>query len=46
MMKVTVITGGRADWGLLSPVCAALRDDKAFELRLVATGQHLMKEGN
>lgn len=43
-IKVTVISGGRADWGLLSPVCAALQNDQAFDLRIVATGQHLMDE--
>lgn len=42
MIHVTVITGGRADWGLLSPVCRGLRDDPFFNLRIVATGQHLM----
>ncbi len=42
MINVTVISGGRADWGLLSPVCRALKGDTAFNLRLVVTGQHLM----
>lgn len=35
------MTGGRADWGLLSMPLAALRDDPAFEVRLAVTGQHL-----
>ncbi len=43
MVKVTVISGGRADWGLLSPVCRAIKDDPSFALRLVVTGQHLME---
>lgn len=43
MIKVTVISGGRADWGLLSPVCRKLSEDIAFDLRIVATGQHLMQ---
>lgn len=46
MIKVTVISGGRADWGLLSPVCKALQDDDAFDLRIAVTGQHLMKNEN
>ena len=45
MKKITVVSGGRADWGLLSPVCRALRDDPAFDLRIVATGQHAMNGG-
>src|SRR5690606_2404905 len=41
-LRILAVTGGRADWGLLSPVLAALRDDAAFDLRIAATGQHLM----
>lgn len=44
MIKITVITGGRADWGLLSPVCVVLKTDPAFDLRIVATGQHLIDD--
>ncbi len=40
-LKVCAVTSTRADWGLLSPVLALLRDDKAFHLDIVATGQHL-----
>ncbi|MBG78863.1 MAG: UDP-N-acetylglucosamine 2-epimerase (hydrolyzing) [Alphaproteobacteria bacterium] len=42
MTHITVITGGRADWGLLSPVCRAIENDPNFTLRIVACGQHLM----
>ncbi len=42
MKKITVVSGGRADWGLLSPVCRVLKRDSAFNLHIVATGQHLM----
>lgn len=35
------MTGGRADWGLLSMPLAALRDDITFEVSLIVTGQHL-----
>ncbi len=44
-IKITLVSGGRADWGLLSPVCATIKNDSAFELRIVATGQHLMNDG-
>lgn len=43
MINVTVFSGGRADWGLLSPVCRALEDDAMFNLRIIVTGQHLME---
>lgn len=42
-MKILTVTGGRADWGLLAPVLALLRDDERFDLRLAATGQHLIE---
>ena len=41
-LKVVAVTGGRADWGLLSMPLAALRADKAFALSLIVTGQHLV----
>ena len=41
-LRICAITGSRADWGLLSPVLAALRDDRHFDLQVVVTGQHLM----
>lgn len=40
-MKILAVTSTRADWGLLVPALTALRDDPAFELVLVITGQHL-----
>lgn len=42
--RVAVITGGRADYGLLRPLMHALASDAAFELAVVATGMHLMPE--
>ena len=39
--RVLVITGARADYGLLRPLMAALRDDARFELLVLATGMHL-----
>lgn len=40
-MRVAVVTGSRADYGLLRPTIAALRDDPRFELELLVTAMHL-----
>ncbi len=37
-LRLAVLTTGRQDWGLLRPLCAALRDDGHFELQLMAGG--------
>lgn len=42
--RICVVTGSRAEYGLLQPVLAALRDDPRFELQLVVTGMHLSPE--
>jgi UDP-hydrolysing UDP-N-acetyl-D-glucosamine 2-epimerase len=39
---VLAVSGTRADWGLLQPVLALLRDDARFALEILVTGQHLM----
>ncbi|WP_288349394.1 UDP-N-acetylglucosamine 2-epimerase [uncultured Thalassospira sp.] len=39
--EVAVVTGSRADYGLLQPLIALLREDKDFSLRLLVTGAHL-----
>lgn len=41
-MKVLAVSGTRADWGLLQPVLALLRDDTRFALEILVTGQHLV----
>lgn len=41
-MKVLAVSGTRADWGLLQPVLALLRDNPRFTLEILVTGQHLM----
>lgn len=41
-MKILAVSGTRADWGLLQPVLALLRDDARFALEILVTGQHLM----
>ena len=43
-MKICLVTGTRAEYGLLRPVIAALRADPAFEVSLVATAMHLSPE--
>lgn len=42
--KICVITGTRADYGILYPVMKAIKASKDLELYVVATGMHLMKE--
>ncbi len=42
--RVCVVTGSRAEYGLLYWLLKGLRDDPAFELQLVATGMHLAPE--
>ncbi|MCP5301056.1 MAG: UDP-N-acetylglucosamine 2-epimerase (hydrolyzing) [Chromatiaceae bacterium] len=39
-MRICAATGSRADWGLLKPVLARLRDADAT-LQIIATGSHL-----
>ena len=41
MIKVAAVTSTRADFGLLSSLLKALRDDADFDLRLIVTGTHL-----
>lgn len=43
-IKVLYISGTRADFGLMKGVLDKLRKDKRFELKIVATGMHLMDE--
>ena len=42
--RVCVVTGSRAEYGLLYWVVHDLRADPAFELQLVVTGMHLARE--
>ncbi|MFN3848513.1 MAG: UDP-N-acetylglucosamine 2-epimerase [Spirosomataceae bacterium] len=44
MKKICIITGTRAEYGLLSPLMKAVQDDAAFELQIIATGMHLSPE--
>ncbi|MBF0261784.1 MAG: UDP-N-acetylglucosamine 2-epimerase (hydrolyzing) [Magnetococcales bacterium] len=40
-MKITLVTTGRADYGLLSPLIQAIQGEARLSLDLVATGSHL-----
>lgn len=44
MMKITVVTGTRADWGLLSPLATALREQPGIEVDILATNMHLLPQ--
>ncbi len=41
MLDVLLVTGTRADWGLLRSPARLMRDDERFRLRILATGTHL-----
>lgn len=42
--NICVITGTRAEYGLLRPVMDRIRDDEDLELQIIATGMHLSPE--
>lgn len=42
--RVCVATSTRADWGLLMPLCRALRSKKSVELNILATNMHLIEK--
>lgn len=44
MKKICIVTGTRAEYGLLMPLIRKIADDPEFELQLVATGMHLSPE--
>ena len=44
MRKICVITGTRADYGLLQWVMAKIKLDKSLKLQVIATGMHLSPE--
>jgi len=41
MRKICVITGTRAEYGLLTPLIHAIQNDKDLKLQLIVTGAHL-----
>lgn len=44
MRKVCVITGSRAEYGLLRPLMEKIRDDQELVLQVIVTGSHLSVE--
>jgi UDP-hydrolysing UDP-N-acetyl-D-glucosamine 2-epimerase len=42
--KIAIVTGSRAEYGLLRPVIAEVQDAPELELQLIATGMHLSPE--
>lgn len=42
--KIAVVTGTRAEYGLLLPLIRLIRQHRSLELQLVVTGTHLSKE--
>ena len=44
MRKICVITGTRAEFGLLRPLIELIAKDKDLQLQLIATGMHLSPE--
>jgi len=44
LKKICVVTGTRAEYGLLSSLLRELKADKQIELQIVATGMHLSPE--
>lgn len=43
-MTIAVVTGSRADYGLLRPVMHAIQVETAFRLQVIVTGMHLSPE--
>jgi len=41
--KIAVVTGSRADYGLLCPLMKLVQQDPNLELQIIATGSHLSK---
>lgn len=44
MKKICVVTGTRAEYGLLRPLIQKIQDNNELELQLVVTGAHLSEE--
>ena len=44
MKRISVITGTRADYGILRPVIRKIHESKKLELCLIVTGTHLSKK--
>lgn len=44
MRKICIVTGSRAEWGLLSRLARIIGDDPELELQIIATNMHLSPE--
>ena len=44
MNKICIVTGTRAEYGILSGLIKLIQDDPGLELQLVVTGMHLSPE--
>jgi GDP/UDP-N,N'-diacetylbacillosamine 2-epimerase (hydrolysing) len=44
MRNIAVVTGTRAEYGLLKPLLHAIKEKEDFNLQLLVTGMHLMPE--
>jgi len=44
MKKICVITGSRAEYGLMNRLMRLLKEDTDFELQIIATNMHLSEE--
>lgn len=44
MVKIAVITGSRAEYGILLPLLKKLKESSYFNLQIMVTGMHLSKE--
>lgn len=44
MRKICVVTGSRAEYGLLSGLMRAIKEDESLELQVIATNMHLSPE--
>jgi len=44
MKKIAVVTGTRAEYGILRPVLRAIKSSPQLDLALIATGMHLSEE--
>lgn len=44
MRKICIVTGSRAEWGLLSGLARKIADDPELELQIIATNMHLSPE--
>ncbi|MHA1423767.1 MAG: UDP-N-acetylglucosamine 2-epimerase [Candidatus Thorarchaeota archaeon] len=43
-LRIAVLTGSRAEYGILKPLLKLIDENKEIELRLIVTGLHLLEE--